>query len=575
MVIALPLGGALTSCQDFFEVGSDHVIYAEKDHLNNATDTIYSMIGILNKLQALGDRTVLLGEVRGDLVDVNSVTSSDLRDVATFNIGDDNKYNCPRDYYAVINNCNYFIANADTALKNSRNEYIFMKEYAAAKAIRAWTYLQLVTTYGKVPFVTKPILSKEESEAAYPMYDIKQVCDYFINEDGLDKLVDVEAPGYATIKSVPSGLFYIPMRLILGDLNLWAGNYKQAALCYYNYIDKRNGTNGIYPTGTSKAYWSSHNWGYAFSDLSYSREDNGSQSEIITMIPGDSIPSEGYYSELRKIFNTDAKEGDYEFSLVPSQGLIELSEAQKYCYYNMETQDTLYAPTGLKNHMSGDLRLIANWNTYENAVNNNGERYTSQYINKYATRNIHIYRRMLVYLRLAEALNCAGYPRFAYQILATGVNNTTIKNNIEPYYHADSLWLAQFNFNPTQYYVDSPFAVSSTENTIGIHSRGCGDTQLNKYYQMPYNEEITDSLEQIAWQQKMVEDMIVDEQALELSFEGYRFYDLMRVALRKNDPSYLADRIKARRGKGNDAGISVDLTDKKNWYLKWNNQIGL
>jgi predicted ABC-class ATPase len=156
------------SCSDFFDQDSEHVIFADDGHLNNATDTIYSVTGILNKLQALADRTILLGELRGDLTDVTANASSDLRDVANFNIGDNNIYNAPRDYYAVINNCNYFIAHADTALKNNRNEYIFMKEYAAVKAIRAWTYLQLVLNYGSVPFVTEPILTKQDSEAQYP-----------------------------------------------------------------------------------------------------------------------------------------------------------------------------------------------------------------------------------------------------------------------------------------------------------------------------------------------------------------------------------------------------------------------
>ena len=110
-------------------------------------------------MQALADRSVLLGEVRGDLVDVNEYTSADLRDIALFELDDSaNVYNQPRDYYAVINNCNYYIARADTALKDNRNEKVFMREYAAAKTFRAWTYLQLVLAYGKVPFVTDPIL---------------------------------------------------------------------------------------------------------------------------------------------------------------------------------------------------------------------------------------------------------------------------------------------------------------------------------------------------------------------------------------------------------------------------------
>ena len=73
---------AFVSCSDFFEQESDQIIYADKEHLNSATDSIYSVTGILNKLQVLADRTVLLGEVRGDLTSITSVASSDLRDVA-------------------------------------------------------------------------------------------------------------------------------------------------------------------------------------------------------------------------------------------------------------------------------------------------------------------------------------------------------------------------------------------------------------------------------------------------------------------------------------------------------------
>ena len=66
---------ALTACSDFFNQESEHVIFTDNEHLNNATDTIYSVTGILTKLQALADRTVLLGEARGDLVDITNVTN--------------------------------------------------------------------------------------------------------------------------------------------------------------------------------------------------------------------------------------------------------------------------------------------------------------------------------------------------------------------------------------------------------------------------------------------------------------------------------------------------------------------
>ena len=60
--------------------------------------------------------------------------------------------------------------------------------------------------------------------------------------------------------------------------------------------------------------------------------------------------------------------------------------------------------------------------------------------------------------------------------------------------------------------------------------------------------------------------MIIDEMALEGFFEGYRFFDLMRVALRRNDPAYLADPVSRRNGEA-DPTLRSLLLEKKNWFL--------
>jgi hypothetical protein len=184
----------------------------------------------------------------------------------------------------------------------------------------------------------------------------------------------------------------------------------------------------------------------------------------------------------------------------------------------------------------------------------------------------------MVYLRLAEALNRAGYPRFAFQFLKTGVNNQIIAQEVIPYYRADSVWISKFDFPNIQYVVEEPMGNTSA-TTMGIHSVGSGYSSVNEYYVMPDDTLLTDEQARVQYQIEKVEDLIMDEEALEFAFEGYRFYDLMRVALRRNDPSYLANRVYNRRGAENvgtmHSLIQADLNDTRTWYLKWGDKIGL
>ena len=45
--------------------------------------------------------------------------------------------------------------------------------------------------------------------------------------------------------------------------------------------------------------------------------------------------------------------------------------------------------------------------------------------------------------------------------------------------------------------------------------------------------------------------MIINEDALELAYEGQRWPDLLRVAIRRNDPSFIADKIYRKLLKSN------------------------
>lgn len=548
--------GTYTSCTEMMDTPSKLVMFSQDNNLDEATDTVYSVMGIIGKMQGIADQMVLLGEIRGDLVDLTPKATVDLQELAQFNVSAGNAYASATKYFAVINNCNYFLANVDTALKK-RNEYVFMNEFAAVKTFRAWTYLQLAMTYGTVPLITEPILTEAAANKPYPMRSIKEICDYFV--DDLRPYVNTPLPGYGAINGLDSKKFFLPTRVVLGDLCLWGERYTEAASYYRDYLT--NETNAI-TTGTSQAIWSKETTTFTNFANSYSNLFSSvGSAEIVSYIPMESNASMEAYSNLGNVFNSTIQ-NNYYFQATPSTRLMELSKAQSNCIVvvNGAVRDTLFAP--VKNDekplLVGDLRLQSMYTVSRGSTaTSDGNSTTSnlysaqrQSIGKFGTGHVILYRRGQIYLRFAEALNRAGYPASAFAILKYGLHAANIANFIpagERTAAGNLLNFSQYLFGPN--------------NTLGIHSRGSGDANANKYYRIAEQPSLSDSI-------NYVENLICDENALETSFEGYRFFDLVRMAMHRNNTGWLAEKIAKRAGSANEnATLKVLLSDKQNWFL--------
>lgn len=556
------------SCGKMLEMDSEMVKFESDNTLDTPEDTLNSMMGIIRQMQVVADRTVLLGEIRADLMQVNDRATTDIKALTVVPMTDEpNIYNRINDYYAIINNCNYYIANVDPNAQRL-SKFIFKREYIAAKVFRAWTYLQLAKIYEKVPLVLNPLLTMEEAQQAMNMNytDIQGICDYFI--DDLSQYIgskndeEMEFPQYGSVNGIDSRKFFIPLRVIVGEMCLWTGRYTEAARYLHDYLTK---TSRPITTGKGKVEWDVNT-----EEEFYTKEpkDNrvglsttvNDENENITVIPMETTEFNGVKSLLSTVYNSVIY-NNYYAQVSPSPAMKKISRDEDYIWLKQLTfrKDTIWAPKDnlLSALMVGDLRLYGN---YETKIENQdiSSVYSSerQNIKKLSENFIPLYRKQYIYLLYAEALCRAGFPHSAFAVLKYGLSNEENEKRIP----ADELEKAGdlVDFPDNAY---RTIKIGDKEiNTIGVHKRGCGAAECDTLYRIEKTiSETTDTIE-------MVEDLIVNEMALETAFEGLRYYTLMRIAMRRNDNSYLAEPISKRDGAKN-AELYEKLMDRKNWYL--------
>lgn len=720
----LGLGTVTTSCEDMLTPDLDR--YATGF---SGKDTVNFYLGILSGLQGMVEQNVLLGELRGDLVAPTEYVSDSVSSIANFrNLEDGESQLLNRAaYYKVINQCNYYLAKVDSmAMKN--NSYFMRRELSQVELVRAWTYMQLVQNYGRVPFITRPV------ESAGTGWETNPPEGWATPDNLLELLEGVEGQSLSQAYSYAESLGYINYGnfntgavetshaymtfngdIIYGDLYLLRGeskaDYEKAAYHYHRYLDRYT---RYYPyhvatvnknqMGDRVHYIGTTGWGNNYTVSSQNSITNVPSAansffgKVLTRIPQvyGFDPSSGVSSETTTEKDEDGKDKDVVTTsgrinvtanyksrqVAPSAGYIALADAQSLVYNVPDPlDDTRYTDVEYLTDGYHDLRLdeaaplvrtdvgrlrfidkfCMSSSSSDDAIS------TSSFSFRYV---IPVYTIRQIYLKYAEAVNRAGFPRHAFAILRDGlepdklptigsVNATkpdTVWTNLVPddpesplipkevkitnKVVADS---ASYNFGGANCidlnelkraegiaWLD--FDNFSEKPVVGIHQAGCGySTDMDSLYsyenmvaqrieqeyarsgqEIPDDRALIGSVEPVKGtpvtkngeingakytytQQEdfegydyygpseaeiaAVETLIADEMALDLAFEGTRYYDLMRIARHRNNAgldgsSWMAWLISRRDldlapyAEPQVTGSLYDfLSNPENWYL--------
>lgn len=579
--VLLSLGLFTFSCKKALDVKPEDQVDVT-NHYRNVYDANAAVIGIYGKLLNIAEQYVVLNELRADLMEVTTNADNYLQEINTHNVSAGNPWADPRPFYNIIINCNDALKNFDIMLadkKMTSNDYA--QRYADVGAIRSWLYLQLGIHYGTVPYVTDALSSVEDlkDQSKFPRITFDQLLDKLIAFTAglpyLDPYTSTTAVTGATNTSLVttvdgynSSYFFINKRCLLGDLYLWKGNYTQAAINYRYVLETGTRTAASGSTALYSIYK------IPFSDVTTNNDNSVGyiryrEQDINALIDNN---SQGWRAMFAR--SQDAVFG-YEWiwtmyfdkNFIPQDPFIDLFSNQGGRYLVKASQlalDNWNAQTQL-NGFPYDQRGRF---TVRNV---NGQPVIMKYLYTYLdplsflpTKPLEksgrwfLYRAATLNLRFAEAANRDNYSKLAWAFVNVGIQNTYVPAGTLP---TDVTNIMQ-TFLPAPYDFDARNGNAPSYRAPWYQQVG---TRTRAYLQPLPTTLQTDMTG--------MENAIIDEAGLELAYEGQRWPDLLRIARRRNDPSFLAEKVyqKLLRDGNPSAGtVRAKLMNPANWYLPLN-----
>ncbi|WP_114778472.1 RagB/SusD family nutrient uptake outer membrane protein [Botryobacter ruber] len=565
-VVLLSLG--LFSCDKLIDVQPDNALEQDQFY-QDKFDADAAVIGIYGKFLNLAEHHIILNELRADLMAVTPAARESMVQLSQHTVTPDNVYADPRPFYELIVNCNDVLTNFDRMKDESKmSQADYAERYSDIAALRCWLYLQLAIHYGNVPYFTEP-LAKITDITNLTLSDLSRF-DKFTLDQMIDELIRVmEAlpyeEQYSPLNSLNRSIdgyntrkFFINKRVLMGDLYLWKGEYLKAAEQYKTVMETPTSVTGASNEFDSyKIKWAdvtNHNdlsvgyVRYADQDVTALIDNNTQGWKSMFIRPMDGLFNEewiwalpfdytfGQKTPFVKLFSNVG--GDY--LVKPSQHAIDLWESQ------VQRNGFPWDQRGrwswkMQNGQPVVMKHIYNFDPV-NPLQTNGKWF--------------LYRAALLHLRFAEAANRDNQHKIAWALLNNGgaafddPDITDVREELDTF--------EPFPYNFAFRSTNTPYFRDIYHRSAGIRGRA----NLT-YLSIPGGISSQDST-------IYIENKIIEEAALELAFEGHRWGDLVRIAKRRNDPAFLADKVYAKlvkAGNPNADAVRAKLMHPQNWFL--------
>lgn len=547
IIKTLALVAAVTmtsSCQDFLTIyPTDEVVredfWKTKNDVQNMVANSYGMMLERDFLE----RLIVWGELRGDNVTEGTYAGkhSNIKYIMEANLLPQNGYTNWKQFYRIINNCNIVMRFAPNVINEDPDFTqgdldVTMGEMLA---IRALCHFYLVRTFRDIPLLKEAIV--EDNQNLYQAQATPLEAIDFILEDlyKAEKLV-MASGNYPSNRDNKGRMTKNAVRAIIADVLLW-----KAAFTQYATGD---------PMSTKDIYTECIEWCDALL--------NDHMEYIIR------------YESENKIINPGKEDKNFYLEQYPAKssnsGTLDRVYSAIFASDNNRRESILELQFG-NNKNNGNYLPYLYGSDYkvgplsvtrdlvETGSNKNIYKSTDyrRVSNIYQTKDANVDKFSIIKYSYSQASGTLKEPK--YETSDTWATNTG--SNDDKFYSASRNWIL---YRITDVMLMKAEALAHRNDTVGASNqdlRKSFELVEAVYYRSNPNIQTADSLSRSTSvsNAETMQNLVLEERQRELAFEGKRWFDLVRKALRDGDTDKMLGIMIDRKYESNKSAIQSKM----------------